>query len=110
MLGLGLPSVEPALFALIFVMVRIGAAFVAAPVPVRLVLAAAIGILVVNNAAVATPSAIFSLETFLQVAQEAMVGLALGFILQIAFAAHIGGFIAGVLLANPLLLLRYRGA
>ena len=28
----------------------------------------------------------------------------------IAFAAHIGGFLAGVLLAYPLLLLRYRGA
>ena len=31
MLGLDLPSVEPALWALIFVMVRIGAAFIAAP-------------------------------------------------------------------------------
>jgi len=29
---------------------------------------------------------------------------------QIAVAAHIGGFIIGVILANPLLLLRYRGA
>jgi flagellar biosynthesis protein FliR len=95
MLGLGLPAVEPALFALIFVMVRIGAAFIAAPVfgavavplPVRIVLSGAIGILVVNNAPVATPAAVFSLETFLQVVQEALVGLALGFIIQIAFAA-----------------------
>ena len=29
---------------------------------------------------------------------------------QIAIAAHIGGFLAGLLLAKPLLLLRYRGA
>ena len=41
--------------------------------------------------------------------------LAIGFVfseepLQIAFAAHIGGFVAGLALANPLLLLRYRGA
>lgn len=94
MLGLGLPSVEPALFALIFVMVRIGAAFIAAPVfgavavpvQIRIVLAAAIGVLVVNHAKIPTPAAVFSLETFLQVAQEALVGLALGFILQIAFA------------------------
>ncbi|NNM76936.1 flagellar biosynthetic protein FliR [Sphingomonas sp. ID1715] len=82
------------MFALIFVMVRIGAAFVAAPVfgavtiplQVRIVLAGAIGILVVNNAPVASPPALFSLVTFLQVAQEALVGLALGFVLQIAFA------------------------
>jgi flagellar biosynthesis protein FliR len=107
MLGFGLPSVEPALFALIFVMVRIGAAFIAAPVfgaiavplPVRLVLAAAIGILVVNNAAVATPAAVFSLETFLQVAQEALVGLALGFVLQIAFA---GPLVASEAIGNTM--------
>ena len=94
MLGLGLPSVEPALFGLVFVMVRIGAAFVAAPifgavsvpVPVRVVLAGGIGVLVFNNADVPIPAAVFSLATFLQVAQEALVGLALGFILQIAFA------------------------
>lgn len=107
MLGLGLPSVEPALFALIFVMVRIGAAFIAAPVfgavsvplPVRLVLAAAIGILVVNNAAVTPPQAVFSFETVLQVAQEALVGLALGFVLQIAFA---GPLVASEAIGNTM--------
>ena len=30
--------------------------------------------------------------------------------LQIAVAAHVGGFLAGLLLANPLLLFRYRRA
>jgi flagellar biosynthesis protein FliR len=107
MLGLGLPSVEPALFALIFVMVRIGAAFIAAPVfgamavpvQVRLVLAGAVGILVVNNAPVATPAAVFSVETYLQVAQEALVGLALGFIIQIAFA---GPLIASEAIGNTM--------
>jgi flagellar biosynthesis protein FliR len=107
MLGLGLPSVEPALFALVFAMVRIGAAFIAAPVfgavtvplPVRIVLSGAIGILVVNNAPVPTPTAVFSLETFLQVAQEALVGLALGFILQIAFA---GPLIASEAIGNTM--------
>ncbi|NJC34738.1 flagellar biosynthetic protein FliR [Sphingomonas jejuensis] len=93
--GLGLPSVEPALWALIFVMVRIGATFVAAPVfgavsiplPVRLVLSGGIGVLVVNNAPVAAPGEIFTFSTILAVMQEALVGLALGFVLQIAFAA-----------------------
>jgi len=75
--------------------VRVGAAFVAAPVfsavavplQVRILLAAAIGVLVMNSAAIEAPGAIFSLTTFLAVAQEALVGLALGFVIQIAFAA-----------------------
>lgn len=95
MFGLGLPSVEPALWSLLFVMVRIGAAFIAAPVfgamavplPVRIVLSAGVAVLVVNNLTVATPTTIASLTTFLAVAQEALVGLALGFVIQIAFAA-----------------------
>jgi flagellar biosynthetic protein FliR len=94
MLGFGLPNVEASLFSLIFVMVRIGAAFIAAPVfgalavPVqlRVVLSGGIGILVVNNTPVVTPEAVFAFGTFLQIVQEALVGLALGFILQIAFA------------------------
>jgi flagellar biosynthetic protein FliR len=107
LLGFGLPTVEASLFGLIFAMVRIGAAFIAAPVfgaviiplQVRIVLAGAIGILVVNNAPVASPAAIFSLTTILQVAQEALVGLALGFILQIAFA---GPLIASEALGNTM--------
>jgi flagellar biosynthetic protein FliR len=95
MLGLGLPSVEPALWTLLFVMVRVGAAFIAAPVfgamsvplPVRIVLSAGVGILIVNHLTVPTPTTVVSLATFLAVAQEALVGLALGFIIQIAFAA-----------------------
>lgn len=95
MLGLGLPSIEPALWTLVFTMVRVGAAFVAAPVfsavavplQVRILLAAAIAVLVMNATPIEAPAAIFSLTTFLAVAQEALVGLALGFIIQIAFAA-----------------------
>ena len=107
MFGLGLPSVEPALWSLIFVMVRIGAAFIAAPIfgavavplPVRILLSAGIGVLVVNNASVATPTTIISLTTFLAVAQEALVGLALGFVIQIAFAAPLiaGEAISGLM-------------
>lgn len=94
MLGLGL-SIEPQLWALIFVMVRIGAAFVAAPVfgnvgvplPVRVALSGAIGVLVLGTHVVAPPPTVFALATFLAVAAEALVGFALGFVLQIAFAA-----------------------
>lgn len=94
MLGLGL-SIEPQLWALIFVMVRVGAAFVAAPVfgnvsvplQVRVVLAGAVGVLVLGMHDVTPPPQVFAVATFLAIAAEALVGLALGFILQIAFAA-----------------------
>jgi flagellar biosynthetic protein FliR len=95
MLGLGIPSVEPMLWTLIFVMVRVGAAFTAAPVfgavgvpvQVRIVLSGAIAVLVLSAGNVQPPTVIFSLTTMLAVAQEALVGLALGFVVQIAFAA-----------------------
>ena len=94
MLGFGL-SIEPQLWALLFVMVRIGAAFVTAPVfgavsvplPVRVSLSGAIGVLVLAAHPVAPPPHLFAVATFLSVAAEALVGLALGFVLQIAFAA-----------------------
>lgn len=94
MLGFGL-AVEPQLWTLIFVMVRVGAAFVAAPVfgavsvpaTVRVTLSAAIGVLVMGSMPIAAPTEVFAFTTFLAIAAEALVGLALGFILQIAFAA-----------------------
>lgn len=94
MLGFGL-SIEPQLWALVFVMVRIGAAFVTAPVfsavsvplPVRVALSGAIGVLVLAAHPVTPPAQVFAVATFLSVGAEALVGLALGFVLQIAFAA-----------------------
>ena len=94
MLGLGL-SIEPQLWALVFVMVRVGAAFIAAPVfgnvsiplPVRVGLTGAIGVLVLGTHRITPPPSVFALATFLSVAAEALVGFALGFVLQIAFAA-----------------------
>lgn len=93
MLGFGL-SIEPQLWALVFVMVRIGAAFVVAPVfgaigvplNVRVALSAAIGVLVLGASPVVAPPTVFSAATFLAVAGEALVGFSLGFVLQIAFA------------------------
>lgn len=94
MLGFNL-SVEQPLWALLFVMVRVGAAFGAAPifgavnvpVQVRVLLSAAIGILVLGTRHVVPPAQVFAFTTFLSVAAEALIGLATGFIVQIAFAA-----------------------
>ena len=92
-LGLGL-SIEPQLWALVFVMVRVGAAFTIAPVfgavgvplPARIALSGGIGVLVLGTRGVVPPDAIFSVATVLAVVAEALVGLSLGFVLQIAFA------------------------
>ena len=62
MLGFGL-SIEPQLWALLFTMVRVGAAFVAAPVfgavsvplNVRILLTAAVGILSMNAVPIDAP-------------------------------------------------------
>jgi flagellar biosynthetic protein FliR len=94
MLGFGL-SIEPQLWALVFVMVRISAAFIAAPVfsavsiplVVRVSLSGAIGVLVLAVHPIVPPAQIFSLVTIMSVAAEALVGFAIGFVLQIAFAA-----------------------
>ena len=103
MLGFGL-SIEPQLWALIFVMIRVGAAFIAAPVfgnvsvplPVRITLSGAVGVLVLGTTSIQPPATIFALSTFVAVAAEALVGLAMGFIVQIAFAAPlIAGEIIG---------------
>ena len=106
MLGFGL-SIEPQLWALIFVMVRVGAAFIAAPVfgavsvplPVRITLSAAIGFLVLAAHPVTPPAVVFSLGTILSVAAEGLVGLAIGFVLQIAFAAPL---LAGEVIGNSM--------
>lgn len=94
MLGFGL-AIEPQLWTLLFTMVRVGAAFIAAPVfgavavplPVRITLSGAIGILAMNAMPIEAPAEVFALTTFVAIAGEALVGLAIGFVLQIAFAA-----------------------
>lgn len=93
-LGFGL-SIEPQFWALLFVMVRVGAAFIAAPVfsavsiplVVRVSLSGAIGVLVLAAHPVTPPAQVFALATILGVASEALIGFAIGFVLQIAFAA-----------------------
>lgn len=94
MMGFGL-SIEPQLWALLFAMVRVSAAFIAAPVfsavsvplPVRISLSGAIGVMVLNVTDFAPPEHIFAISTIVMVGAEALIGLALGFVLQIAFSA-----------------------
>jgi flagellar biosynthetic protein FliR len=104
--GFGL-SIETQLWALMFVMVRVGAAFITAPIfsavsvplQVRIALSAAIGVLVLAAHPVAPPAQLFVITTFLAVASEALIGAAIGFIMQIAFAAPL---IAGEVIGNSM--------
>ena len=95
-LDLGLGALEEDLWRVVFLMTRIGAALLAAPffgaaaVPmtVRVAITGALAIYMsIWMPAIATPTALLSLDGLLAVAGEALVGLALGFILQLAFAA-----------------------
>ncbi len=58
---------------------------VSIPLPVRVSLAGAIAFLVNAVHPVVPPPVIFSVPTIMSVAAEAIVGLALGLILQVAF-------------------------
>lgn len=106
MMGFGL-NIEAQLWALLFVMVRVGAALIAAPVfgaisvplTVRVSLSGAVGVLALGATGVQPPTDLFAFATFLAIAAEALVGLALGFVLQIAFAAPV---IASEVIAAPM--------
>jgi len=96
-LTFGFGAVEGELWKLVFVMTRIGAALLAAPffgaaaVPVqlRVAISGALAVLVCGWLPVAVPSDLLSLGGLLAVAGEVLVGLALGFVLQLSFAAPI---------------------
>lgn len=96
-LTFGFGAVEGELWRLVFVMTRIGAALLAAPffgaaaVPVqlRVAITAAISVLICAWVPLQVPPALFSLSGLLAMAAEALVGLALGFVLQLSFAAPI---------------------
>ena len=97
-LDFGLGAIEQEFWRVVFLMTRIGAALFAAPffgaalvpVTVRVSAAWALAIFVaVWLPEVAAPPALFSVAGLLAVAGEVLVGLALGFVLQIAFAAPV---------------------
>ena len=96
-LNFGFGPLEAEFWRLVFAMTRIGAAMLAAPlfgsttVPaqVRVIITGAIAVLVCAWTPLAAPPALLSAQGLLIVAGEALVGLALGFVLQVAFAAPV---------------------
>ena len=101
MIGLdfGFGPLEAEFWRFLFVMTRIGAALFAAPlfgsqaVPmqVRVIATAALAVFVCVWTGVAPPPALMSLAGMVDVAGETLIGLALGFVLQMAFAAPMIG-------------------
>jgi flagellar biosynthetic protein FliR len=97
-LDFGFGALEQDFWRVVFLMTRTGAALIAAPffgaagVPptVRLVLVGALAVFIAAwLPAITPPAALFSASGLLAVAGEVVVGLSLGFVLQIAFAAPV---------------------
>ncbi|MDA7788072.1 flagellar biosynthetic protein FliR [Sphingomonadaceae bacterium] len=93
----GFGNIEEQLWMLLFVMIRAGAAMLAAPifgatsVPVqlRIVLAGSLGVFIMVWVPVTIPADIASVQGILAIASEVVIGLALGFVLQLSFAAPV---------------------
>ena len=96
-LDFGFGNLEHEFWRMVFVMTRIGAALFAAPlfgattVPaqVRVTLAGAVAVLVCAWTNVAAPPALLSLAGLLVTANEVLIGLAMGFVLQWSFGAPV---------------------
>jgi flagellar biosynthetic protein FliR len=94
-LTFGFGPVEAEFWRWLFVMTRIGAAMLAAPffgsgsVPMqaRVVVTGAIAVMVCAWTPVAAPPALLSANGIMMVMGEVLVGLSLGFVLQLSFAA-----------------------
>lgn len=96
-LSFGIGPLETEFWRVIFLMTRVGAAMAAAPIfgamgvptQVRLIMAGAIAVFVAAWSDVQPPDDLFSLAGMLAVAGEMLIGLALGFALQVAFAGPV---------------------
>lgn len=96
-LDFGFGPLEGEFWRLLFVMTRVAAALLAAPlfgttsVPpqLRVVAAGAIAVMICAWTDVQAPAALFSVTGLLSVAGEVLVGLTLGFVLQMSFAAPV---------------------
>ncbi|KPF52307.1 MULTISPECIES: flagellar biosynthetic protein FliR [Novosphingobium] len=94
-MNFGFGALETEFWRMIFLMTRCGAALFAVPlfgsqqVPmqVRVVLAGGLAVMLCNWTTIPAPAALFSLPGLLATAGEVVIGLALGFVLQFAFAA-----------------------
>jgi flagellar biosynthetic protein FliR len=96
-LDFGFGPLENEFWRLVFVMTRVGAALVAAPlfgmagVPAqaRVMMSGAISVLICAWSPVAAPANLLSVPGMVSVAGEVLVGVSLGFVLQFAFAAPV---------------------
>lgn len=93
-LDFGFASLEGQLWQILFLSIRCGAALLAAPMvggmavpaPVRILLSVVLGFFVASWVPIAPPPDMLSFAAVLALLQEVAVGLALGFVLQLAFA------------------------
>jgi len=108
MIAPGFVGIEAQLWVLLIAMIRPGAAFLAAPifsaqsVPVqlRLILSLALGLAALNSVKIVLPpDGIASFQGIMMVMGEVMCGLAMGFALQIGYAA---AFVAGEAIGNTM--------
>lgn len=96
-LDFGFGDLEASLWLMVFTMTRIAAALLAAPlfgaaaVPMqlRVAVSGALAVLACNWLPIAAPPALLSLAGLLAVLGEVAIGLALGFVLQLVFAAPV---------------------
>ncbi|WP_336974292.1 flagellar biosynthetic protein FliR [Sphingobium aromaticiconvertens] len=108
MIPTGFVGVEAQLWLWLIAMIRPGAAFIAAPifgapsVPIqlRLILSLALGMAALNSVTIQLPQdGIASIEGVLLIAGEVLAGLAMGFAVQIGYAA---AFVAGETIGNAM--------
>ncbi|MFZ2997963.1 flagellar biosynthetic protein FliR [Sphingobium sp.] len=108
MIAPGFAGVENQLWLWLIAMIRPGAAFVAAPVfgapavplQLRLILSLALGLAALNTVTITLPQdGVASFEGIMMVAGEILAGLAIGFAVQIGYAA---AFVAGETIGNAM--------
>jgi flagellar biosynthetic protein FliR len=93
-LDFGFASIEAQLWQILFLSIRCGAALMAAPMvggmavpaPVRILLSLVFGFFVASWVPIPPPPEMMSLAAVLAVLHEVAIGLAMGFVLQLAFA------------------------
>lgn len=96
-LDFGFGALEAEFWRWLFIMTRIGAAMMAAPIfganavppQLRVIMTGAVAALVCNWTTVVAPPALLSAAGIMSVLGEVLVGLTLGFVLQLSFAAPV---------------------
>ncbi|MCP1471588.1 flagellar biosynthetic protein FliR [Sphingobium sp. OAS761] len=108
MIAPGFAGVETQLWIWLIAMIRPGAAFIAAPVfgapavplQLRLIIALALGLAALNSVTIQLPQdGVASFQGVMMVVGEILAGLAIGFAVQIGYAA---AFVAGEVIGNAM--------